>query len=115
MPNFDRTGPQGAGPMTGGARGFCGRRRDVPVEDPVSEQDTPGRRRRGGKGRGFGRSNRQDATASSLPMVREVANADPAERRAVLKAERNRLKSRLSEVEETLKAIGRGTADETDA
>ena len=23
MPGFDRTGPFGAGPMTGGARGFC--------------------------------------------------------------------------------------------
>ncbi|MBN2062537.1 MAG: DUF5320 domain-containing protein [Deltaproteobacteria bacterium] len=23
MPGFDRTGPSGAGPMTGGARGFC--------------------------------------------------------------------------------------------
>ena len=23
MPGFDRTGPQGAGPMTGGGRGFC--------------------------------------------------------------------------------------------
>ena len=23
MPGFDRTGPQGAGPMTGGARGLC--------------------------------------------------------------------------------------------
>lgn len=23
MPGFDRTGPMGAGPMTGGARGFC--------------------------------------------------------------------------------------------
>ena len=23
MPGFDRTGPQGAGPMTGGRRGYC--------------------------------------------------------------------------------------------
>lgn len=23
MPGFDRTGPQGLGPMTGGARGYC--------------------------------------------------------------------------------------------
>jgi len=23
MPGFDGTGPMGAGPMTGGARGFC--------------------------------------------------------------------------------------------
>ena len=25
MPRFDRTGPQGMGPMTGGARGLCNR------------------------------------------------------------------------------------------
>lgn len=26
MPGFDRTGPSGFGPMTGGGQGFCGRR-----------------------------------------------------------------------------------------
>ena len=26
MPGFDRTGPQGMGPMTGGGRGLCGSR-----------------------------------------------------------------------------------------
>ena len=26
MPGFDRTGPSGCGPMTGGGRGFCGPR-----------------------------------------------------------------------------------------
>jgi len=25
MPGFDRTGPRGMGPRTGGGRGFCGR------------------------------------------------------------------------------------------
>lgn len=27
MPRFDGTGPQGAGPMTGGGRGYCNSRR----------------------------------------------------------------------------------------
>jgi hypothetical protein len=51
MPGFDRTGPRGMGPMTGGARGRC---------NPY------GRRASGrgffgswfGQGRGFGRGNR---------------------------------------------------------
>lgn len=43
MPGFDRTGPLGAGPTTGGGRGFCGSRAGV------------GRRFGGGFFRGAGR------------------------------------------------------------
>lgn len=43
MPGFDGTGPRGEGPMTGGARGFCG---------PDSERGFSYGR---GYGRGFGR------------------------------------------------------------
>jgi hypothetical protein len=39
MPGFDRTGPQGSGPMTGGRRGFC---------NPASDDIQPA------YGRGFG-------------------------------------------------------------
>ena len=59
MPGFDRTGPMGAGPMTGGRRGFC---------NPAAAGYSPayggygygrglGRRRgfRGGYGPGMGR------------------------------------------------------------
>lgn len=42
MPGFDRTGPSGAGPMTGGSRGFC---------NPV----TAGYRSSFSGGAGFGR------------------------------------------------------------
>lgn len=114
MPNFDRTGPQGAGPMTGGGRGPCGGRHGAWTEDPI-----PGGRRRGrGRGRGFGRGKdrdgSEDATLSPLPMVGPMEEETPLERRAVLKAERNRLKARLREVEDTLKAIGRDLAGDTD-
>ena len=50
MPGFDGTGPMGAGPMTGGARGYCnpsGRYYGVP-------RFGGGRGFRGGFGRGFG-------------------------------------------------------------
>ena len=46
MPGFDRTGPQGGGPMTGGGRGFC---------NPAGVQYPLGRGRGFGGGRGFGR------------------------------------------------------------
>jgi hypothetical protein len=49
MPGFDRTGPQGQGPMTGGGFGYCGagrRRGDLSA--------LGGRDRRPGGGRGFG-------------------------------------------------------------
>ncbi len=37
MPGFDRTGPEGRGPMTGGRRGLC----QVPTQNRLS--DTPAR------------------------------------------------------------------------
>jgi len=36
MPGFDGTGPRGAGPMTGGARGYC----VVPLSIPETELDS---------------------------------------------------------------------------
>ena len=75
MPGFDRTGPQGQGPMTGWKRGLCGRRRPMPdgeeqgeptenAGDPATSvpEAPPGRGRgpcgggwrRGGGGRGGG-------------------------------------------------------------
>jgi len=118
MPSFDRTGPRGAGPMTGWARGLCGRLRG----GPAAAASGPGRAwHRGGGGRGWGggrgfgggREAFAPATlaAGETPAAR-MDSATPAERRAALKAERNRLKSQLGEVEETLRAIGRETAED---
>jgi hypothetical protein len=45
MPGFDRTGPVGAGPMTGGARGFC---------NPANAGAIPAYGGRYGYGRGLG-------------------------------------------------------------
>jgi len=36
MPGFNGTGPRGAGPMTGGARGYCA----VPLRIPKTESDS---------------------------------------------------------------------------
>ena len=66
MPGFDRTGPMGAGPMTGGARGYCnpatagtmpaiaggyGYGRGLGLRRGFRGVFGPGR----GRGRGFGR------------------------------------------------------------
>lgn len=45
MPGFNGTGPNGAGPMTGGARGLC---------NPASPGYSPGINRGYNYGRGFG-------------------------------------------------------------
>ncbi len=119
MPNFDRSGPLGAGSMTGCARGLCGRRRGAQVAASAGVPSKPGRFRGRGRGFGYGRDpvdiERNDAAARPWSAADDRTYADPAERRAVLKAERQSLKSRLRDVEETLKAIGRNGADETDA
>jgi hypothetical protein len=57
MPGFDRSSPMGAGPMTGGRKGLCGRA-DVSVEPVYGRGYGYGRRmgfRRGfGRGPGYG-------------------------------------------------------------
>ena len=61
MPGFDRTGPNGQGPMTGGGFGRCGNRRNL---DETFQGRGLGRGFRGGRGAGFGRGRRlpQDET-----------------------------------------------------
>ncbi|MDP8208165.1 MAG: DUF5320 family protein [Candidatus Electryonea clarkiae] len=52
MPGFDRTGPQGGGPLTGGGRGLCGsNRRFVDVRHGVGQGGLP---RGGGMGHCWG-------------------------------------------------------------
>lgn len=120
MPNFDRSGPQGAGPMTGRGLGRCGRGRGNRAGGAGLGQGLAWRRRGGGgRGRGFGtgygRAGGEEAMPSAQPMVDDTDTMTPTERRTVLKAERNRLKARLGEVEETLKAIGREKAEDDEA
>ncbi len=73
MPGFDRTGPEGEGPMTGRRLGRCtgfgsGKKKTEPPDQLKKEDEAilsrspgPGRRRMGrggGQGRGFGGGNR---------------------------------------------------------
>lgn len=52
MPGFDRSGPMGAGPMTGGRRGPCGSAAEIPVYGGYGRG--MGFRRGFGRGRGRG-------------------------------------------------------------
>ena len=41
MPGFDRTGPEGRGPMTGRRLGYCATDRTAPVTEEGAEGTTP--------------------------------------------------------------------------
>jgi len=68
MPGFDRTGPDGVGPMTGGMRGPCSG-----DSTPVTDSGRPGMsfRGRGGRGRG----NRYWFRATGLPRYARMNQA----------------------------------------
>ena len=78
MPGFDRTGPMGAGPMTGGARGVCnpqddGRRGTGPYYGGAGYGRGLGLRRGfgGGRGdRGWGRGYGMGANWPEPPYAR---------------------------------------------
>lgn len=54
MPNFDKTGPAGAGPLTGHGAGRCGAQVDDGPSGEVLGVGRGGRPRGGGRGRCFG-------------------------------------------------------------
>ena len=69
MPGFDRTGPVGMGPMTGGGRGFCASPRPGMVNPSFM---------RGFFGRGGGRGRRNWFYATGLPGWQRAASGFPA-------------------------------------
>ena len=117
MPGFDRTGPMGAGPMTGGARGRC---------NPATAGTIPagtggygygrglGLRRgfRGGygpdrgRGRGFGRGygGYPPAVGPDYPM-------DAASEMDMLKADADYLQKSMEAINKRIKELENKTAD----
>lgn len=98
MPNFDRTGPRGCGPMTGRAAGICGGR----------ALGNAGRGHAGGRGGVPGRGRRRGFVGRpALDPTMDARDFDAPlgadEQRRALKAERNRLKAMLREVETKLR------------
>ena len=114
MPGFDGTGPQGAGPMTGGARGYC---------NPATAGYAPrygmrqGYGRGLGRGRGFGRGlgpgygrgfGTQAYGASSV-MARPFANDRPpmgsGQELNMLKSEADGLKRALEDIHRRIEEL----------
>ena len=95
MPGFDRTGPEGMGPTTGGARGFCnhyGRSFGWTSFDP-----------RSGGARGRGRGYRHMYWATGLPGWMRVGKEQEAtflkDREAILKEELDAIDKRIRDLE----------------
>lgn len=94
MPGYNGTGPQGMGPMTGGARGFC---------NPAAAGYTAGSGfgRGMGYGRGFGRGRgfRHGFRAgSAYPAYPPVYAGSEASELNVLKAQATAVKKTLDEI-----------------
>ena len=117
MPGFDRTGPMGAGPMTGGARGNC---------NPATAGMVPafaggygygrgmGLRRgfRGGsdagmgRGRGFGRGYRRSPLAAG-----PVYPTDAASEMEMLKADADYMKKSLDAINKRIDELSEKPAE----
>jgi hypothetical protein len=104
MPGYDRSGPMGQGPMTGGGFGRC-----------VSQGDAPNmigygrgmRRGRGGgrgfaRGRGFGRAN---WGMMNQPVYNNAPAMEPAPEPESLQARAEDLRRELAEIESRLDAM----------
>lgn len=129
MPGFDGTGPMGAGPMTGGARGYC---------NPVGVGYQPGSgqgfgygrglgRGRGfgggfgpgyGRGRGYGRGFGPMASYPAWgpaygPNYGVPYQVDPAEEVNMLRNEARSMKRGLDEINRRIEELERVSSDES--
>ena len=119
MPGFDRTGPTGAGPMTGGARGLC-----YPANAGYNPRFTEGLSygrglglRRGfrggfgadrGRGRGFGRG-----YAGYPPAVGTGYRLSAAEEMDVLKADADFMQKSLDAINKRLGELEKKSPEES--
>ena len=115
MPGFDRTGPQGEGPMTGGGRGFC---------NPAGAQYPLGRGRGFGGGRGLGRGygpGRGYGQRGVNPAPRgyygpgygpQPYSMAPSEEINALRAETDAIKGSLDEIKRRLAELQKGPQGE---
>ena len=121
MPGFDRTGPMGAGPMTGGAKGRC---------NPAGAGAIPtydrgygygrGRGLRRGFGGGFGPGaglrrgyGRRCGWEWYPPVAAPVYPADAANEMDMLKAEADYLKKSLDAITTRIDALEKKPAEES--
>ena len=117
MPGFDRTGPMGAGPMTGGARGPCNT--DSAAYDP---RFYGGGRRGLGLRRGFrggydlrmGRGHRAGRGYGWFPPAIDPGfPADASGEVGLLKAQADYLKNSLDAINERIDALENNSVEAT--
>ena len=97
MPRGDRTGPTGAGPMTGRAAGYC-----KGFVAPGSASFGGGRGRGMGGGRGFGRGYGRGGIAPVAPAVAPTGDQELAglkQQAQQLQADMELIQSRIQELE----------------
>ena len=120
MPRGDRTGPQGMGPRTGRAAGYC-----EGYDAPGCDNSGPGRGYgrgtgggRGGGGRGRRRGGgRGQGYAWQAPPAPEYGAASappaaPADERSFLEQQMAGLKAQVAYLEERLKALAQTSESE---
>jgi len=113
MPGFDRTGPMGAGPMTGGARGLCNSA-NAGYNPSFTEGFSYGRGlglRRGfrggfgpdrGRGRGYGRG-----YGWYPPAVGPAYSVNAANEMEMLKGEADYMQKSLDAINKRIEELGK--------
>jgi len=101
MPGFDRTGPQGMGPMTGGARGMCNPQ--GAGQQPLYGYGRGMAFRRGGRG-GFGRFRHAGWGFGGRFAPGGYAPA-PANEKEMLKAEAESAKAALDAINQRISEL----------
>ena len=100
MPGFDRSGPMGNGPMTGGSRGLCGsavRRQMTADGDRGLFRSGLGCRRGFGGGRGW-----RSGPGADMPAEQVSAGQQQDSRREVLEAQVRELQRSLEKLQKGL-------------
>ena len=117
MPGFDQTGPRGAGPMTGGARGPCNPATSTAIA-AYNGGYVYGRglgRRRGfrggygpdaGRGRGYGRG-----YGWYPPAAVPAYSADTSDEMNMLKADADYMKTSLDAINKRIEELERKPAE----
>jgi hypothetical protein len=113
MPGFDRSGPMGAGPMTGSRRGMCGGNYNRPGTMGNGYGCGPGRgmgfRRGNGRGRGFGYP-----AYDGYPAPRAFGPAYPvssADEMAMLKTEANAMQASLESIQNRIAELEKDASE----
>jgi hypothetical protein len=95
MPGFNGTGPMGAGPMTGGGRGYC-------TGGGVGFQQGYGRQGFGrGRGRGYGRGFNQTGAypMGNAPQYNAPDSLNSADELRMLRAQADQMRSALDNIQ----------------